>query len=274
VTSRSQTHTPREGRTDAATRRALLRQAARAPDSYALLLVLLLIDYVILSIGWTGAWSLIVTTMFIGLTALLAFHTSGVGGFVFKWVVVSVGLAMLASIAAAINSQDQAQGVAFVIMALLVVTCPIAILSRIVHHTRVTLETLLGAICVYVLIGLLFAYIDIAYQLLAGTSYFAQSGHHDPSDFVYFSFITMTTVGYGDLSPANGFPRTTAVLEALAGQVFLVVLVARLVALYTPVPAATRRARMHARLEGRASGTEDDEPHPDEPETEAERPDP
>jgi hypothetical protein len=259
-------HRPLEGKT----RRAMLRQAARAPDSYALLLLLLLIDYVILSIGWTGSWSLIVTTMFIGLTALLAFHTSRVGGLVYKWVVVSVGLAMLASLAAAINSKDQAQGVAFIIMALLVVTCPIAILSRIMHHTRVTLETLLGAICVYVLIGLLFAYIDIAYQLLGGTSYFAQSGHHGPSDFVYFSFITMTTVGYGDLSPANGLPRTTAVLEALSGQVFLVVLVSRLVALYTPVPAETRRARMRARLQGASPAMDEEEPDADESGGEAE----
>jgi hypothetical protein len=229
-----------------------------------LLLLLLLIDYVILSIGWTGSWALVVTTLFIGLTALLAFHTSRIGGLVFKWVVVSVGLALVASIVAATLGEDRAQGVAFIIMALLVVTCPVAILSRIVHHTSVTLETLLGAICVYVLIGLLFAYVDIAYQLLGGTSYFAQSGHHGPSDFVYFSFITMTTVGYGDLSPAQGLPRTTAVLEALTGQVFLVVLVSRLVALYTPVSAATRRARMRARLEGGSSAADDDESDPDE----------
>jgi Ion channel len=237
------------------TRRAMLRQVARAPDSYALLLLLLLVDYVILSVGWTGAWALLVTTLFIGLTALLTFHTSRVGGLVFKWVVVSVGLAMVASIVAAVTSQDQAKGAAFIIMALL----------------RVTLETLLGAICVYVLIGLLFAYIDIAYQFIGGTSYFAQPGDHGPSDFVYFSFITMTTVGYGDLSPAEGLPRTTAVFEALAGQVFLVVLVARLVAMYTPASAAARRARLRARLGGTPSATDDDEPDPDDPGTEAEQ---
>jgi voltage-gated potassium channel Kch len=51
---------------------------------------------------------------------------------------------------------------------------------------------------------------------------------------VYYSYITMTTVGYGDLSPAVGLPRTMAVLEALTGQIFLVVLVARLVSMYQP----------------------------------------
>ncbi len=52
--------------------------------------------------------------------------------------------------------------------------------------------------------------------------------------FAYFSYITMATVGYGDLTPAIGLPRTNAVLEALMGQIFLVVLVARLVGMYTP----------------------------------------
>ena len=67
-----------------------------------------------------------------------------------------------------------------------------------------------------------------------GNSFFAQPGQHGPADFAYFSYITMATVGYGDLTPATGLPRTNAVLEALIGQIFLVVLVARLVGMYTP----------------------------------------
>ena len=90
---------------------------------------------------------------------------------------------------------------------------------------------------------------DYGYQLAAGSSFFAQSGHHGPADFGYFSFITMATVGYGDLTPAVGLPRTFAVLEALTGQIFLVVLVARLVTLYTP------RHGLRAELRERESGT-------------------
>ena len=183
----------------------------------------------------------------------------------FKAVVVCCGVALVTSVAAAIADQDRARGVTFVITSVLVVACPVAVVSRIVHHTQVTVETLLGAICVYVLIGLLFAYVDLAYQLIAGSSYFAQSGNHGPSDFVYFSFITMTTVGYGDLSPATGLPRTLAVLEALTGQVFLVVLVARLVAMYSPASSSARRASFRARLQSGASPAEDPGPDGDEP---------
>jgi hypothetical protein len=115
------------------------------------------------------------------------------------------------------------------------------ILSRILRHAQVTAKTLLGAISVYILLGLVFSYSDYAVQLVGGSSFFAQSGTHDAPDFVYYSYITMTTVGYGDLSPAVGLPRTMAVIEALTGQIFLVVLVARLVSMYQP---KTRGARL------------------------------
>jgi hypothetical protein len=235
------------------TRRTLFVELVRAPDSYGLLLLVLVVDYVVLSVGWTGTWALIITTVFLCITPLLAFHTSRVRGPLFRAVLIAVVIALAAGIAAAVTDEDQARGVAFAIGSVLILACPIAIGSRIVKHRRVTVETLLGAICIYILIGIDFAYIDLSYQLLSGNSYFAQSGHQGAPTFAYFSFITMTTVGYGDLSPATGLPRTTAVLEALIGQIFLVVLVARLVAMYQPVPAAARRARTRARLEAEAS---------------------
>jgi len=240
--------------------RGLLRQAARAPDSYGLLLLVLLIDYTILSVGWTGPWALMVTTAFIGLTGLLAFHTSRVRETLVRAELIATVLALAASVVAVIEDSDRAKGVAFIIMSLLVAACPIAIVSRIVHHTRVTTQTLLAAICLYVLIGILFAYVDFAYQLISGMSYFAQSGHHGPPDFVYFSFITMTTVGYGDLSPAHGLPRNTAVLEALTGQVVLVVLVARLVAMYSPMTIRARQALIRGERvdDSRPPGAEDE----------------
>ena len=154
----------------------------------------------------------------------------------------AVALAVTASLVAVVGHEPRSKDVAFVMMSLLLLACPVAIFFRLFSHHRVTIQTLLGAICVYVLIGLLFAYVDFAYQLVSGMSYFAQPGQHGSPDFVYFSFITMTTLDYGDLSPAHGLPRTTAVLEALTGQVFLVVLVARLVTLYTPLSVGGRRA--------------------------------
>ncbi len=102
------------------------------------------------------------------------------------------------------------------------------------------------------LIGLIFANFDYGIQLASGRSFFAQSGHHGLPDFAYFSYITMATVGYGDLTPAPGLPRTMAVLDALVGQVFLVVLLARLVSLYRPIG---WRTGLEERLRNEAAGS-------------------
>lgn len=225
------------------------------PDSYGLLLLLLVVDYIILSLGLTESWASFLTTAFTCLTVLLAFRTSQIGGRWLLTVRMAASVAVAASIVVSFDSSRRAEGVMFALVALLVFASPVAIVSRLVHHTRVTAQTLLGAMCIYVLIGLVFAYADMAVQLLSDT-FFAQSGNHNPSDFVYFSFVTMTTVGYGDLTPTTGLARTMAVTEALTGQVFLVVLVARLVAMYSPQPGESRfRAIREAR-----SGTGQGEP--------------
>jgi hypothetical protein len=246
-------------------RRGVLREAAAASDSYGLLLFLILIDYVLLSVDWTGGWALITDSFFIGITALLGFHTSHVRGHLLRAVRVAAAAALLAAIIAAIaGPTPRTQGIIGLVLALLILSTPVAVLSRIVKHERVTAETLLGAICVYVMLGLVFAYADVSVFRINGDHFFAQStppGGFNSPDFVYFSFITMTTVGYGDLSPANGFPRTMAVFEALTGQIFLVVMVSRLVAMYTPKPRPVgRRGLIRARaatIEGEL-GDEDD----------------
>jgi hypothetical protein len=230
-------------------RREAVRDIARASDSYGLLLCLVVLDYLVLSVDWTHGWPIVATTALIGLTALLAFHTSHVRGAPLRVVQAAACVALVASVAGRLFGGDVGRGTVFVLCALLILTSPIAVLSRILVHERVTVETLLGAISVYILLGLLFAFADLAVQLLSGHSFFAQSGRFDGADFVYYSFITMTTVGYGDLSPRVGFPRTMAVTEALAGQIFLVVTVARLVSMYQRTERGERLRSIRSRTE-------------------------
>jgi hypothetical protein len=96
----------------------------------------------------------------------------------------------------------------------------------------VTHETVLGALCAYVLVGLLFAFLYLAVDELRDAAFFAQPGPHAQSEYLYYSFVALTTLGFGDLSPSVGLPQALTVLEALLGQVFLVTLVARLVTLW------------------------------------------
>jgi hypothetical protein len=213
---------------------ARLRAVVFGADSYGLVFLFLIGDYVILSSGWRGSVALVTTSVWLSLTVLLAFRTSRVPRRVMDVVRVAALVNVLIAISIAIGAGERAAGAVLLLSTLLLVASPIAIGWRLVHHQRVTGQTILGALCVYVLIGLIFANADYGIQLASGSSFFAQSGRHGPSDFAYFSFITMTTVGYGDLTPSTGLPRTSAVLDALTGQIFLVVLVARLVTLYTP----------------------------------------
>jgi hypothetical protein len=113
---------------------------------------------------------------------------------------------------------------------LVTATLPVTI-SRVARHRRVTHETVLGALCAYVLLGLLFAFVFLAVEELSGP-FFAQPGEHPQSEFMYFSFITLTTLGLSAATPSIGLPQALTALEALAGSVFLVTMVARLVTLW------------------------------------------
>jgi hypothetical protein len=109
--------------------------------------------------------------------------------------------------------------------------CIVAMLARMATHTRVSVRTVLAVLASYVMLGLFFAYVDSGIGHIMGT-FFAQPGQHSQSDYAYLSYITLTTVGFGDLTPGTGLARSVIILEALVGQIFLVTLVARMVSLF------------------------------------------
>ena len=94
-----------------------------------------------------------------------------------------------------------------------------------------TCETVLGALCTYVLLGLLFAFAYLAVNDLPARSS-PSPGRTSSRSTSTSASLTLTTLGFGDLSPAVGLPQAITVLEALLGQVFLVTMVARLVTLW------------------------------------------
>ena len=115
---------------------------------------------------------------------------------------------------------------------LLLIVTPVTILRRIASHPVITTETVLGAICVYLLIGFCFAFIYMAMAFFTGIPFFQEQSTASANDYLFFSYSTLTTVGYGNLVPAGHLGQTFAVLEALFGQIFLVIIVARLVSLW------------------------------------------
>jgi hypothetical protein len=107
----------------------------------------------------------------------------------------------------------------------------------------VTLQTMFGVLCLYLLIGLMFSVSFAAVQILSNQDFFTTI-HGQRDDFLYFSYSTLSTVGYGDLTAATDLGRSLAITEALVGQLYLVTVVAVIVSNLRPAGArAARRPR-------------------------------
>jgi len=106
----------------------------------------------------------------------------------------------------------------------------VSILRFALQAGRVDAAKVDAAICVYLLIGVIWQYFFIFLNNVIPGSF--ANPRLAYSDFLYFSFVTLTTLGYGDITPLNGPAQALAYTEAILGQLYLTILVARLVGLY------------------------------------------
>jgi Ion channel len=213
--------------------RRLLRSFG-STSSYGLVLVLLSVTYVLaasLSEQW-GATILLFAQM---ATVWLALRTSMVRRGIR---LAATGLFVLAGIAAVGNlfaeHNSRFVAAAFLAAAVLYAVAPFSIVRHIGYRRSVDQETLLGALAAYLFIGMAFAF---AYRLLGAVQaapFFGANGDGVVSQDLFFSFVTLTTTGYGNLVPAGNPGQTLAVLEALTGQLFLVTAVAKVVSAWRP----------------------------------------
>ncbi|MEA2419001.1 MAG: hypothetical protein QOE60_1207, partial [Thermoleophilaceae bacterium] len=117
---------------------------------------------------------------------------------------------------------------------LLVAAAPVAIARGLLHdlreHNGVSTVTLAGVLAIYLLVGMFFSFLYGVVGAIDSDALFAQVSGSDRQDQLYFSFVTLCTVGYGDLTPAGGLTRAFSVMEMLAGQIYLVTIVSLIVA--------------------------------------------
>lgn len=169
-------------------------------------------------------------------TVMLALRASGVKR---RWtrivdVLVIVGAILLAVVLATdlftnfdVGAVNDGRATAPVLYLVLTFLAPFVVVRRLIRQQEVTAKTLTGAVTAYLLIALSSNYLFLTVDALSTTPFF---GDPQPStSFMYFSLVTITTLGYGDLAPAAPWGRLTAASEAVIGQVFLVTFVALVV---------------------------------------------
>jgi hypothetical protein len=127
-------------------------------------------------------------------------------------------------------SGDTASGIGEIAGVVVLAALLVAVLDRVLHHEQVSVQTLFGAVCAYFLIGLMFSAVYGALNDFSNTPVFGEPV--DRSVFSYFSFTTLTTVGYGDFTAVTDIARRIAMIEAVLGQVFIATTLARLVSMY------------------------------------------
>ncbi len=213
--------------------RRLLRSFYSA-DSYGLVLVMIIVTYVLattLSLQW-------------GVTILL-FAQIGTVWLVLRTSLARRGLRLAATVLFALTAVGAAANLfahadsnlmPFVFMgsSVLYLIAPFSIVRHIGYRREVDRETILGALAAYLLLGMAFAFVYRFLGAVQAGPFFGPDGDGTVSQDLFFSFVTLTTTGYGNLVPASNPGQSLAVLEALMGQLFLVTAVAKIVSAWRP----------------------------------------
>jgi hypothetical protein len=184
---------------------------------FALMLVLFSI-LASIALGWKSS-GLVLVGLLQGLTLIVALRVSGARKRIVVGSFIAAGFAIAAAAALMIGDFTTHHGLVPALWSLIVMAAIASIARRVSEYDSVNIQTVLGLLTIYLLLGVFFSY---AAQLVNAYVPFFAGGQTDAASFTYFSFVTLSTTGYGDLVAAEGIPRSVAVAEALVGQLYLV----------------------------------------------------
>ena len=196
----------------------------------------------------TFAGKLMVEFLFVG-AMIAGLRAIGIKKGLLRFEILLLVISMASRYLGAIADHTLLFGIGVACGTLFLVIVALTILLDLFQSIKVTADTLAGAVCVYLLIGLVWGYLYLMVEFVHPESFsFTQDYGRthlwiakDFSPFFYFSLITMTTVGYGDMTPITIAARTLASMEGILGQVYLTILVARLVGMHLMNQESQRR---------------------------------
>jgi hypothetical protein len=200
---------------------------------YGLLLGAIILAFAIQGIAEPGKAEQIIVAALLGVTLLLALWAAEAKPRVMRPAALIVAAVIITSIVETANG-GVGGGATRIANALLVALAPPAIIVGVVRSLRarqaVTLEAVFGVLCVYILLGMFFAFIYGTIDRFGGNPFFAGGQSATVARCLYFSFASLTTAGYGDFTARTNLGHTLSVSEALLGQIYLVTIVSLIVA--------------------------------------------
>jgi Ion channel len=208
------------------------RAGSSPPEArYGLLLALLIVSYLLSASGLGALVTDIQSLLFLGVL-VLALRTGPRNTRMANVAFVVALIGTVAATVALLTHTPDGEGAADIWKGLVLLLTAAIIVRRVLAKPTVTVQSIYGALSAYLIIGLMFAAFFAAFQHLGTQPFFAHHEKATTQTLQYFSFTTLTTLGYGDYTAGTNGGQALAVIEALTGQVFLATLVARLVAAY------------------------------------------
>jgi hypothetical protein len=201
----------------------------RASHSYGLVLALIVIVFVFTSVAPNSDWADSTLVLLQAATLVMALYTSGLAEADSKFSLALVALSAASAVALLIFGGNGFAALVGILSGVLTVATIASVALGVVDQGEANVKAVTGAVCVYLLIGLLFVFLYSVIAILGAGDFFAQGTDGTRSLRLYFSFVTLATLGYGDYTAAGELGRTLAVVEALFGQLYLVTVIAVLV---------------------------------------------
>ena len=204
-------------------------QRLQASHSYGYVLALIVVSFVFAAAAPDTDWSSGTLLLLEYATLVVALWTSGVAETGSKSSLALAALSLAMAVALVALGGKPLAGAVGLLSAALTCATVVAIVSGILDQNEVNRQVVVGAVCIYVLLGFFFVFLYGALAVLGHGDLFAQGTDGTRATRFYFSYVTLTTVGYGDYTMAHNFGRVLAMLEGILGPLYLVTVVALLV---------------------------------------------